>query len=134
MAQRHEEIVRNVMMQWTREQRGRLFKNENGKAWRGRITEESMVDGRKTLEIFGAVMIKYGLFPGSSDLIGWESILYKDKTFPVFCAIEVKTRAYGRVSEEQRNWLDAVARMGGRAYVAMEAENEAGYELKEWGI
>lgn len=134
MSAKHELIVKKVQLQWTREGRGRLFKNDNGKAWRGRITEERIIDGRKVLELFGAVLIKYGLFPGSSDLIGWDLITYGEQVAPVFCAVEVKTRGYGRVTDEQRNWLDAVARMGGRAYVAREDDSEAGYKLEEWVI
>lgn len=133
MSAKHELIVKKVQLQWTREGRGRLFKNDNGKAWRGRITEERIIEGRKVLELFGAVMIKYGLFPGSSDLIGWELITYGDQVAPVFCAVEVKTIG-DRVRPDQRNWLDAVARMGGRAYVAREDDSEAGYKLEEWGV
>lgn len=133
MADRHESIVREVMLQWSREKRGRIFKNDNGKAWRGRITDERVVGGKKTIELFCAVMIKYGLFPGSSDLIGWEFAEYIDAsgepvTVPIFCAIEVKTTGYKRINEEQQNWLNAIARMGGRAYVARESAD--GYELK----
>jgi hypothetical protein len=131
MSHKHEEIVRKIMIRWTEEKRGRLFKNDNGKAWRGRITEERMIDGRKVLELFGAVTIKYGLFPGSSDLVGWEFIRYGDQIAPVFCAVEVKTKG-DRVRDEQRNWLDAVSRMGGRAYLAREEGEE--YTVEEWVV
>lgn len=137
MAQRHEEIIRNIMVKWTEEKRGRLFKNDNGKAWRGRCTDERMIDGRRTVELFGAVLIKYGLCPGSSDLVGWEFAEYIDAnhepvTVPIFCAIEVKTDGYGRINTEQRNWLDTVARMGGRAYMARESGES--YDLTLWGV
>ncbi len=131
MAHKHEEIIRNIQMQWTSDGRGRLFKNDNGKAWRGRITEERIIDGRKVLELFGAVLIKYGLCPGSSDLVGWELIEYGDQVVPVFCAVEVKTMR-DRVKDDQRNWLDTVARMGGRAYLAREDDSEQGYKMEGW--
>lgn len=136
MALRHEEIVRKIMLKWTEEKRGRLFKNDNGKAWRGRCTDERMIDGRRTVELFGAVLIKYGLCPGSSDLIGWELAEYIDSnyqpvTIPIFCAIEVKTGG-DRVKEQQKNWLDTVSRMGGRSYLAKEDESPDGYRMEEW--
>src|SRR4030042_4936326 len=129
MADRHESIVRQVQMQWSREGRGRLFKNDNGKAWRGLITDERIINGRKTIELFCAVMIKYGLCPGSSDLIGWEFAEYIDAsgepvTVPIFCCVEAKT-LYDTVKPDQILWLDAVARMGGRAYTARETETSA---------
>lgn len=134
MSHKHEEIVRKIMVQWTEEKRGRLFKNDNGKAWRGRCTDERIIDGRKVVELFVAVLIKYGLCPGSSDLIGWELAEYIDSGFqpvtvPIFCAVEVKT-GIDRVRDDQKNWLDTVARMGGRAYLAR--EDGRGYTMEEW--
>ncbi|MBP7735987.1 MAG: VRR-NUC domain-containing protein [Spirochaetes bacterium] len=137
MALRHEEIVQRVMLQWSREGRGRLFKNPNGKAWRGRITDERMVDGRKVIELFDAVMLRYGLIAGSSDLIGWELAEYIDighepVTLPIICVIEVKTIAHKRLDPDQRNWFDTIAGIGGRAYLAMECGD--GYDLRKWEI
>ena len=138
MAFRHEEIIRKVMLQWTREGRGRLFKNESGRAWQGRVTDERMVDRSLVVEIFHAHMIKFGLFPGSSDLIGWEIAEYIDvdkrKMTPVrlavFCAVEVKTKS-DRLKPEQENWLRVVTLQGGRGYIAREAGDD--YTLEPWG-
>lgn len=138
MALRHEEIVHQVMIQWTREGRGRLFKNDSGRAWQGRLTDERMIDGRKAIELFGAHMIKFGLFPGSSDLIGWEIAEYVDVEkramvpvkLAVFCAIEVKT-AKDTLKPEQKNWLRVVTENGGRGYIARESAD--GYTLGLWG-
>lgn len=58
--------------------------------------------------------IRYGLCPGSCDLIG----LAPDG---VFLGIEVKT-ATGRVSPAQTAFIAAVVRAGGRAGVARSAE------------
>lgn len=50
-------------------------------------------------------VVRYGLAPGSADLIGWTA----DGRF---LALEVKT-ARGRLTPEQRAFLDAVNRAGG---------------------
>jgi hypothetical protein len=135
MASKHEIIIRKIMIDWTRDGRGRIFKNDTGAAWRGKLAGERIEAGSRAIELFGAVLIKYGLCPGSSDLIGWELVEYMDingpVTVPIFCAIEVKT-GKDRVKENQKNWLDAVARMGGRAYLAREAGD--GYIMEEWTI
>jgi hypothetical protein len=69
--------------------------------------------------------VVYGLTPGSSDLIGWNSVeITPDmvgKRVAVFCAIEVKTQT-GRLSRAQENFLEAVKRAGGRAGVARSVE------------
>jgi hypothetical protein len=129
--------VQDVQLQWTREKRGRLFKNPNGKAWRGRCTDERLVGGRRTIELFDAVMIKYGLENGSSDLMGWEDAEYIDTEFnpvtlPIICAVEVKT-LHDRLKPEQINWLNTISRIGGRAYVARENE-DGGYDLQIWEV
>ena len=59
------------------------------------------------------IPVRFGLCPGSSDLIGIAP-------GGVFVAIEVKN-AKGRVSEEQTRFIDAVVAKGGRAGVARSA-------------
>lgn len=72
-----------------------------GRVWRNNVGVLKDQTGRP---------VKFGLCPGSSDLIG----LTPDG---VFMAIECKT-ASGRVSDKQRKFIDAVNKMGGRAGVA----------------
>lgn len=57
---------------------------------------------------FGAY-IKYGLCVGSCDLIGW----YLGR----FLAVEVKTEE-GKLTEDQKNFIEAVNAGGGIAFVA----------------
>ena len=68
--------------------------------------------------------IQYGLCPGSSDLIGWtrRTITPADvgETWAIFTAVEVKSAA-GRLTSEQRLFLDAVAEAGGLANVHRES-------------
>ena len=55
--------------------------------------------------------VRYGLAPGSADLVGLSNT-------GRFIAIEVKTPGGRGLSDEQRMWLDLVRRMGGVAGVA----------------
>lgn len=65
--------------------------------------------------------VAYGLAnPGGSDLIGWTTVTITPamvgQRVAVFTAAEVKTEA-GRVTADQRQFLDAVAAAGGLAAV-----------------
>jgi hypothetical protein len=67
----------------------------------------------------GARTVRYGLCPGSSDLIGWTTVDGK----AVFTAIETKAnRAGTRCTEAQLHFLEAVRQNGGIAGVANSAE------------
>jgi hypothetical protein len=67
------------------------------------------------------VPVRYGLQPGSSDLIGWRTVTITPdmvgQQVAVFTSIEVKTPT-GRLRPEQQQWLDAVQAAGGIAGVA----------------
>lgn len=71
-------------------------------------------------------MHRFGLCKGSSDGIGWHSMIVTPdmvgKPVAVFLAIEAKT-ATGRVSKEQQNFIDRVEEAGGIAGVARSAED-----------
>lgn len=70
--------------------------------------------------------IQYGLAKGSSDLICWRGVRVRPEhvgsMIAVFTAIETKSRG-GRLTEEQKNFLDAVERAGGIAIVARSPED-----------
>jgi hypothetical protein len=70
--------------------------------------------------------VAYGLCPGSSDLIGWKPVTITadmvGKRVAVFVAIEVKTPK-GRLSPQQRNFLDIVHASGGISGVAKTTED-----------
>ena len=111
----------------------RVFRNNVGRAWLGHVTEEYMVNGRhgpeKVIELVGAHMIPYGLAVGSSDRIGWRTIEVGGQRIAQLVAIECKTAAYDRLSDEQRNFLEQVARAGGAAFIARRRGTEL--ELEE---
>jgi len=112
----------------------RLFRNSQGRAWLGQVTEESMIQGKrgpeKVIELFGAHMIPYGLGVGTSDRVGWRPLSLPDgRVIAQFVAIEAKTPAYDKCTEEQRNFLQAVVRAGGAAFIARRRGTEL--ELEE---
>ncbi len=87
----------------------RLFRNNVGTC--------TTADGR---------FVRFGLCPGSSDLIGLKSVTVTPdmvgKTIALFVAVEVKTPR-GRVTDEQQRFLDFVQRSGGCAGVARSVED-----------
>jgi hypothetical protein len=64
----------------------------------------------------GGDVMRYGLAPGSSDLIG----IVDGR----FCALEVKS-VRGRVTEDQRTFLELVRKVGGFAAVVRSVEEAA---------
>jgi hypothetical protein len=95
----------------------RLFRNTCGTGWSGQTV--SHVGDRVTLA--NARFIRYGLTPGSADLIGWQHITVTPemvgRKLAVFTSIEVKG-ASGRLTPEQDNWRRVVSSAGGAAGVA----------------
>jgi hypothetical protein len=61
-------------------------------------------------------VVRYGVFPGGSDLIGWSPLLITPEhvgiTVAIFTAIEAKTRTVS-LTKPQRDFLDIVNRAGG---------------------
>jgi hypothetical protein len=96
----------------------RLFRNNVGNAYQG-IPVTCKPNEPLILKAWRR--IQYGLFPGSSDLIGWRSITITPdmvgKTVAVFVSIEVKSET-GRISPAQRNWIGQVCIAGGIAGIA----------------
>jgi len=128
MSAAHEKIVEKIQMDWSEFGMGRLFKNNIGSAWLGKPSGQcyDKKTNEKAMILAKFCKISYGLAVGSSDLIGFEIIKKK----PIFCCVEVKTKFYPKISTEQKDWLNFVARTGGRAYVARETTD--GYDLTKW--
>jgi hypothetical protein len=95
----------------------RLFRNNCGVGWSGQVV--SNASGRITLA--NARPIRYGLTPGSADLIGWQVVTVTPemvgRKMAVFTSIEVKGPS-GRLTPEQDNWRRVVSSAGGAAGVA----------------
>lgn len=68
--------------------------------------------------------VQFGLCVGSSDLIGWVPVTITQdmvgKTFARFLAIECKTST-GRLTSEQRQFLDLVEQHGGIGVMVRDA-------------
>lgn len=98
-------ILRSVLLAASRF--ATVFRNNCGVAW-------SQRDNR-------AVPVRFGLTPGSSDVIGWTPITimpeHTGQTVAIFTAIECKS-ATGRATTQQSNFLQAVANAGGISILA----------------
>jgi hypothetical protein len=107
------------------------FRNDNGMAYVGGKKEESGSD----IIIVNPHRIKYGLFPGSGDRIGWQTVRITDadvgRIIAQFLSIEIKTRT-DRLSQAQINWADAVIRDGGR--VEIWKDTAKGLEVSVWPV
>ena len=72
-------------------------------------------------------MVRFGLAPGSPDLVGWKSVVVTadmvGQRLAVFCGLEVKIPG-GRVRPDQVNFLDRLREAGGLAGV-VRSEEEA---------
>lgn len=96
----------------------KIFRNNTAKAWVG---SSSLRYSNGDVLVRSARVLHCGLTKGSSDLIGWTKIKITKsmvgKEVAVFTAIEVKTQT-GKVTEEQKSFIDAVKKDGGMAGVA----------------
>ena len=94
----------------------RVFNNPVGNGWMGKVVAERY--GMVTLA--GARRVAYGLHVGSSDLIGWNSLLitqeHVGRRLAIFSALEVK-KPGGRhpVTADQQTFIAAVLAAGGYA-------------------
>lgn len=100
----------------------RIFRNNIAEAWVGIL--EKYMEVKSVVVYPGDVILRRarplhaGLCVGSSDLIGWTPVVVESamvgKSLAVFTAAECKT-AEGRLSGEQRNFIEAVNGSGGIA-------------------
>lgn len=103
----------------------RLFRNNVGQAYQGEVLKGN---GRiVTLANFR--VIRFGLMPGSGDLIGIETVTVTPemvgKKIGVFVSIETKQKR-GVEAEEQKNWRAFVNRFGGEAGTARSVNDAMG--------
>ena len=130
MASEETGILKRIMRalgsgRWTR-----VFRNNIGLAWFG-----TLLSNRDNMAVLkDPRRVQYGLQTGTSDLILIHSVIITPamvgKRIAVFGGIEVKTPT-GRVTGEQKNFIDTVRRMGGIAGVARSEEEALGI-VKDW--
>ena len=104
-----------------------LFRANSGRAWVGHGAPRRLTDGSVVLAGARPVALGLGLangdpVVGQSDLIGWRTITITPDMVgcrvAVIAAIECKRTEGGRVSADQRKWIETVQRAGGIAGVA----------------
>ena len=108
----------------------RLFRNNVGVGWAGIVfkpTQEVTVRISETdVVIRDARPLHAGLGPGTSDLIGWTPVKITPDmvglTLAIFTASEVKS-PYGRLTTQQKNYIEAVQLAGGIAVCAKSIED-----------
>jgi hypothetical protein len=70
--------------------------------------------------------VRYGLCPGSADLIGWRTVTVTPdmvgQTFAQFLSVECKAPK-GKTTDKQEAWFFAVKRGGGVALVARSVDD-----------
>jgi VRR-NUC domain len=113
-------IMRSIMLACSRGA-VRLFRQNTGQAWVGDVVSR----GQDTITLRNYRPLHVGICKGSSDLVGWTSVVITPdmvgQRVAVFSAVECKT-AKGRASAEQTNFINAVIQAGGRAGVARSSE------------
>ena len=99
----------------------RLFRNQVGQGVAGQVVKR-----QRDLLLVRGNPVTMGLCVGSSDLVGWRSVVVTPDMvghrLAQFVALEVKTDT-GRVSDEQRNFITRVLEAGGVAAVVRSAED-----------
>jgi hypothetical protein len=92
----------------------RIFRNHVGMGWSGKLVKQER--GRVLLD--NARPARFGLAPGSGDLIGWKAVTITPemvgRKIAVFLSAEVKT-LHGAARELQTRWAQLVDKWGGIA-------------------
>ena len=99
-------IKQSILSDLGRDSQMRIFNNPVGSGWVGKMPNNLR-------------RIRFGLCPGSADLIGLRSVLVTPdmvgKRVAIFVALEVKDKTHARAN--QRAFRDTVASLGGIAAV-----------------
>lgn len=120
-----EQSIQNRILKAFGALRGvRLFRQNSATGWVGKVVKHT----REILILADPKPLRAGLCVGSSDIIGWTEVKVTTdmvgQTLAVFTAVEVKQP--GKYpTEEQRAFIAAVQRSGGKAGVARSNEDAA---------
>ena len=132
MADKHETVVTLAQLVMTK--RGaRLFKNQMGAGFAGKVCEEYDDSSGHVVTLAKARRLRFGVCnPGGSDLIGWRPLKISasmvGQTVAQFVACECKTEGYKTASEEQKQFLGQVALNGGLAVIARREGDGVSFE------
>jgi hypothetical protein len=121
----------------------RLFRLNTGRGYVSQLGPKGvhrLKDGSIHIEAPRPIALGFGLMSGepvkgACDLPGWTEIVITPemvgRTVPVFTSIEAKATEGGRVSPDQKNWMNQVQGAGGIAGVARSPE-EALQIVADW--
>lgn len=116
MAEPEGDVLKRIMKAAS-DQGARVFRNNTGQAWVGKVVKQSAT--YITLQDYR--VLNAGLIKGSSDAIGWCPVKVAPemvgKQLALFLAIEAKTRR-GVTTEDQDRFLLAVNSAGGIGFVS----------------
>jgi hypothetical protein len=130
------ELLKRLMLGLT-DPDTRVFRNQVGQGWYGahlrigRHVNLPLCPG--DVVVRNARHLQAGLCVGSSDLVGWRTVVVTPdmvgRDVALFCAIEAKAEA-GRLTPEQANFLQRVRDAGGIGVEARSVE-QAIEEIKQ---
>jgi hypothetical protein len=110
------DLPRTLLVELTADPAVRLFRNNVGTGWAGRAKRDK--SDPSLVHVFGARPLHAGLCVGSSDLIGWRSVVITPamvgQRVAVFVGLEAKTGG-GVLTPEQRAFIQVVQSAGGLA-------------------
>ena len=115
------DILKTVMLNCCRGA-VRLFRQNTGTGWVGVIVGRT----KDTITLKNPRPLNAGLCVGSSDLIGWKSVVITPdmlgKRVAIFTALEVKTED-GRATGAQRNFISNIRDCGGISGIVRSVED-----------
>jgi len=113
----------------------RLFRHNSGKFYQGNKVTAVMKGSNKPMQMLLITGYIQGGEKGESDQLGFIPLKITaemvGKTIAQFTAVEVKTKSYKYLTKEQRIFLKAVVKSGGRGFICRESDCEMGFELEE---
>ena len=121
-------LISEIQLLYT-EKGHRIFRQNTGLGWSGEFFKPPMPTTVKIntsdVVIRNARPLRAGLCTGSSDLIGWQSVVITEdmigKRVAIFTAIEVK-HGSTRTTEEQKRFIESVNQAGGNAAIVRELD------------
>lgn len=105
-------LIREILLATTQGNTCRLFRQNTGQGWQGRILEHT---GAR-LVLANPRPLHAGLCPGSPDLVGWKTVeITPDmvgQRVAIFTGLEVKT-PNARLTKQQGQFLKILREFGG---------------------
>lgn len=116
-----EQTLRKQIQLKTADTGARLFRNNVGTGWTGKVKDKGDLKIISDPRPFHA-----GLCKGSSDLIGWTPVeITPDmvgQKVAVFTAVELKSGPHDKTTKQQDNFLEQVRQAGGIGLVGRDAD------------